>query len=77
MPKRKARYVVEIRDATGASLFLTTADWTDSELWRRLCGYWGTSLQSLNPKHETLLAAVRRFAQEGQGKRTWQAEAKL
>jgi hypothetical protein len=29
--KRKARYVVEIRNAMGASLFLTTADWTDSE----------------------------------------------
>jgi hypothetical protein len=25
------RYVVEIRDATGASLLLTRADWTDSE----------------------------------------------
>jgi hypothetical protein len=26
-----ARYVVEIRDAKGASLLLTGADWTDSE----------------------------------------------
>jgi hypothetical protein len=34
MPTRNpltARYVVEIRDATGASLLLTRADWTDSE----------------------------------------------
>jgi hypothetical protein len=29
--KRSARYVVEIRDAAGASLLLTRADWTDSE----------------------------------------------
>ena len=32
MPKeRSARYVVEIRDATGVSLLLTAAEWTDSE----------------------------------------------
>jgi hypothetical protein len=32
MPKeRSARYVVEIRDAKGASLLLTGADWTDTE----------------------------------------------
>jgi hypothetical protein len=33
-PTRKkcaARYVVEIRDAAGASLLLTSVDWTDSE----------------------------------------------
>ena len=29
--KRSARYVVEIRNAAGASLLLTTVDWTDSE----------------------------------------------
>jgi hypothetical protein len=29
--KRSARYVVEIRDAVGASLLLTSVDWTDSE----------------------------------------------
>jgi len=29
--KRPARYVVEIRDAAGASLLLTSVDWTDSE----------------------------------------------
>jgi hypothetical protein len=29
--ERTARYVVEIRSATGVSHFLTTADWTDSE----------------------------------------------
>jgi hypothetical protein len=29
--KRSARYVVEIRDAAGGSLLLTSADWTDSE----------------------------------------------
>jgi hypothetical protein len=29
--KRAARYVVEIRDATGVSLLLTAAEWTDSE----------------------------------------------
>jgi hypothetical protein len=29
--KRSARHVVEIRDAAGVSLFLTRADWTDSE----------------------------------------------
>jgi hypothetical protein len=28
---RAARYVVEIRDAAGASLLLTSVDWTDSE----------------------------------------------
>jgi hypothetical protein len=28
---RTGRYVVEIRDATGASLMLTAAEWTDSE----------------------------------------------
>jgi hypothetical protein len=32
MPKEStARYVVEIRDAVGASLLLTSVDWTDSE----------------------------------------------
>jgi hypothetical protein len=34
MPTRNplaARYVVEIRDATGASLLLTRADWANSE----------------------------------------------
>jgi hypothetical protein len=32
MPKEStARYVVEIRDATGVSLLLTAAEWTDSE----------------------------------------------
>ena len=32
MPKeRSAPYVVEIRDAKGASLLLTGADWTDTE----------------------------------------------
>jgi hypothetical protein len=29
--KRSARYVVEIRDAAGAPLLFTSADWTDSE----------------------------------------------
>ena len=29
--KRSGRYVVEIRDAAGASLLLTGADWTDTE----------------------------------------------
>src|SRR5277367_3027902 len=29
--KRPARYVVEIRDAAGTSLLLTSANWTDSE----------------------------------------------
>jgi hypothetical protein len=29
--ERSAGYVVEIRDAAGASLLLTRADWTDSE----------------------------------------------
>jgi hypothetical protein len=29
--KRPARYVVEIRDAAGISLLLTSADWTASE----------------------------------------------
>jgi hypothetical protein len=29
--KRSARYVVEIGDAVGASLLLTSVDWTDSE----------------------------------------------
>jgi hypothetical protein len=29
--KRSAPYVVEIRDATGVSLLLTAAEWTDSE----------------------------------------------
>ena len=28
---RTARYVVEIRDAAGVSLLLTSADWTESE----------------------------------------------
>jgi hypothetical protein len=34
MPPRNpgsARYVVEIRDAAGASLLLTSVDWTDSQ----------------------------------------------
>jgi hypothetical protein len=32
MPKeRSARYVVEIPDATGVSLLLTAAEWTESE----------------------------------------------
>jgi hypothetical protein len=34
MPPRNPkaeRYVVEIRDATGTSLLLTSADWTDCE----------------------------------------------
>ena len=29
--RRSARYMVEVRDAAGASLLLTSADWTDSE----------------------------------------------
>jgi hypothetical protein len=29
--KRSARYVVEIRNAAGALLLLTSVDWTDSE----------------------------------------------
>jgi hypothetical protein len=29
--KESARYVVEIRNAAGASLLLTSVDWTDSE----------------------------------------------
>jgi hypothetical protein len=31
LKKRSGRYVVEIRDAAGASLLLTGADWTDTE----------------------------------------------
>jgi hypothetical protein len=32
MPKeRSSRYVVEIRDAKGASILLTGTDWTDTE----------------------------------------------
>ena len=31
LKERSARYVVEIRDATGVSLMLTAAEWTDSE----------------------------------------------
>ena len=32
MPREStARYVIEIRDATGVSLLLTAAEWTDSE----------------------------------------------
>jgi hypothetical protein len=32
---RTGRYVVEIRDAAGVSLLLTSADWTESErTWR-------------------------------------------
>jgi hypothetical protein len=29
--KRAARYVIEIRDAAGVSLLLTSVDWTESE----------------------------------------------